>query len=362
MQLRTAFGAVALAVWHGKNPADHRWGCPIRQRWGLSAHQQLSLSPALEDKLAYFATVTGSYAAGAQLSAKVGYAVADSTIQALVQRLGARAEAQTQVRLKETPAEQAPQRAATELAVLMLDGFQARFRGPGWGCKKTSQPRVEWHDQKIGVFYRQEAAVRSERGQLAKKVVVGWQGEPLELGRRPHWEALRGGLGRACAVLVVADGAPWIWNVAQDRWAGAHQLLDFYHASQHLWALGEALHPKEAAAHRVWVESRLHRLRHGKEKAVLREIAALAHRRGEVGKVTRREQNHFATQSVRMNYETMAQRGWPIGGGAVESACRARQCRRKRPGQFWTRSGLRHLDALEEARDNGHWDALWFTA
>ena len=73
MQMRTAFGAVALAVWHGQNPADRSWGCPIRQRWGLRAHQQLS--PALEDKLAYFATVTGSYAAAAQLSAKVGYAV-----------------------------------------------------------------------------------------------------------------------------------------------------------------------------------------------------------------------------------------------------------------------------------------------
>jgi hypothetical protein len=41
--------------------------------------------------------------------------------------------------------------------------------------------------------------------------------------------------------------------------------------------------------------------------------------------------------------------------------CRTRQCRRKRPGQFWTQAGLRHLDALEEARDNGHWDKLWLT-
>lgn len=60
-------------------------------------------------------------------------------------------------------------------------------------------------------------------------------------------------------------------------------------------------------------------------------------------------------------YYQMAERGWPIGSGAVESACRQKQCRRKCPGQFWTRSGLRHLDAFEEARDNGRWDELWFT-
>jgi hypothetical protein len=360
MHLRTAFGVVALAVWRGRNPADGRWGIPIRQQWGLRAHQQLS--PALEDKLAYFATVTGSYEAAAQLAAKVGSPVEDSTIRALVQRLGARAEAQTQARLEQLPAEKTPARAPTALAVLMMDGFQVRFRGPGWGRRKTVQPRVEWHEEKLGVFYRHEASVRAERGQLLEKVVVSWQGEGLELGRRLHWEAMRGGLGRARSVLAVADGAPWIWNVVTDRWKEARQLLDFYHASQHLWALGEALHPKDEKARRWWVERRLHQMRHGEEEALLRRIAALPRRRGQMGAAVQREQNYFAAQAGRMDYETIARRGWPIGSGAVESACRQRQCRRKRPGQFWTRGGLRHLDGLEEARDNGHWDELWLTA
>lgn len=360
MHLRSAFGRVEVRVQYGQDPADRHWGAPMRERWGLCAHQQLS--PALEDKLAYFATVTGSYEAAARLAAKVGCAVEDTTIWSLVQRLGQRGEAQIQSRLKEPPVEQSPQRAPSQLAVLMLDGFQVRFRGPGWGQKKTKQPRVAWHEEKLGVFYLQEQAVRQARGQLLEKVVVSWQGEPMELGRRLHWEALRGGLARAQEVLTVADGAPWIWNVAADRWASAHQLLDFYHASQHLWALAEALHPKDEPARRAWVEKRLERLRHGKEQAVLREIAALPRRGGQTGKVLRREQNYFATQAGRMNYQAIADRGWPIGSGAVESACRTRQGRRKRPGQFWTQTGLRHLDVLEEARDNGHWDQLWLNA
>jgi len=360
MQLRTGFGVVVLEVWHGQNPADRRWGCPIRQRWGLRPHQQLS--PALEDKLAYFVTVAGSYEAAAKLAAKVGCPVEDSTLAALVARLGARAEVQTQARLQAAPVEKAPQRAASALGVLLLDGYQVRFRGPGWGRGRTTQPRVEWHEEKVGVFYRQEQAVVAQRGQLAEKVVVGWQGEGLELGRRLHWEALRGGLGRAREMLVVADGAPWIWNVVRDRWGGAQQLLDFYHASQHLWALGEVLAPKDEGARREWVEERLHGLRHGQEQAVLRALAALPPRRGEAGKVLRREQSYFASQAHRMNYQAVAERGWPVGSGAVESACRQRQCRRKRPGQFWTAKGLRHLGALEEARDNGHWDELWTTA
>lgn len=83
MRLRSGFGEVALEVWRGKNPTDGLWGIPIQAHWGLTPHQQLS--PALEDQLAYFATVTGSYEAAAKLSAKVGCPVEDSTIQALVQ-------------------------------------------------------------------------------------------------------------------------------------------------------------------------------------------------------------------------------------------------------------------------------------
>jgi hypothetical protein len=362
MQLRTAVGVLELEVLHGQDPLDQHWGCPVRERWGLTAHQQLSLG--LEDKLAFTLTATSSYADAAALAQKWGSPVADSTLHALAQRLGARAEAQTQQRLEQPPEEGEPARAPTELAVLMLDGWQVRHRGPGWGKQKSSQSRVEWHEWKTGVYYRQEQAGRTSggRGVLAEKIVIGWQGEPLEFGRRLHGEALRGGLGRARNLLVVGDGAPWIWNVAHDRWPGAIELLDFYHASQHLWDLGRAWHGADEASAAPWVEPRLHRLRHGKEKQVLAELAALKRSRGAAGEIVKREQAYFANHAGRMNYQKLHRRGGPIGSGPVESACRQRQCRFKRPGQFWTRLGLRNLGALAEARLNHHWDELWITA
>jgi len=60
------------------------------------------------------------------------------------------------------------------------------------------------------------------------------------LGRRLHWEAQRRGLGRAEWIFGAGGWAAWIWNVAADRWAEAEELLDFYHASEHLWELGRA--------------------------------------------------------------------------------------------------------------------------
>jgi hypothetical protein len=266
--------------------------------------------------------------------------------------------------LQSPPVEREPQRAPTKLAVLMLDGWQVRQRGPGWGKQKTQENRVEWHEWKTGVYYphEQSAQTAGGRGMIEGKIVIGWQGDPVEFGRRLHWEALRGGLGRARAKLVVGDGAAWIWNVAQDRWNGATQLLDFYHASQHLWALGRALHGDDEAAVAQWVEPRRHQLRHGREQPVLAEIAELKMPRNEAGTVVAREQNYFASHARRMNYRSVHRRGWPIGSGAVESACRQRQGRFKRPGQFWTPTGMRHLSALTEARHNHHWNELWPTS
>jgi hypothetical protein len=335
--LDTGAGAVAVRAWHGQDPGDGHWGCPLRERWGLAAYQQLS--PGWQQQLAFTLTVTPSYEGAAALLRQLGHRADDATLHALAQQLGARAEQQTQRRREQPVVELTPPRAASEVGVLMLDGWQVRQRGPGWGKKKTRQPRVEWHELKTGVFYLQEQAARKNgRGILSDKVVVSWQGEPMELGCRLHQAACEHGLGRAREKLVVSDGAPWIWNVAQDRWSGAVEVLDFYHASQHVWTLGEAVYGERERA-RDWVERQLHQLRHGRHVAALRTIAGLPAGRGAAGEVIRREQNYFAEHAGRMNYRAVAERGWPIGSGPVESACLQRQGRFKRSGQSWTPQG-----------------------
>jgi len=295
------------------------------------------------------------------VASKWALSMDDSTLHALVQRTGERAQEQAQQRYESPPQERLPQRGASPLGVLMVDGCQVRYRGAGWGKKKTGEERVPWHELKLGVFYRHEESARTQGGRclLTDKTVVSWQDQALELGRRLNWEALREGLGRARQTLFLGDGAEWVWNLKKDRWNAAVGLLDFYHCSEHRWDLGRALNGERQPELSQWVEPLRHRMRHGKERQVLRQIAQIKKRRGETGKVIRREQNYFQTHSARMNYQEIANRGWPIGSGAVESACRQKQCRFKRCGQFWTREGLRNLCALDEARRNRHWDELW---
>ncbi len=68
MQLNTGVGMIQLEVLYGQYPADQRWGCPVREHWGLTSHQQLSL--ALEDKLTFTVTATSTYEAAAALAQK----------------------------------------------------------------------------------------------------------------------------------------------------------------------------------------------------------------------------------------------------------------------------------------------------
>ena len=359
LTLVSELGEIKLTVDYGQDRVSGKWFCPVRRVWGLGPHQQLT--PAWAQKLCFTVTATGSYEEAAAVASCWGRVIDDSTLHALVQRVGARAQVQAQARYATLPKERRPEQAPSVLGVALVDGCQVRERGPGWGKKRTQKNRVEWHELKLGVFYRHEAAGRTEsgRGLLADKVVVSWMGEPLELGRRLQWEAQREGLGRARAVLYLGDGAAWVWNLKDDRFAAAHGLLDFYHASQHLWEVGRGLWPKEEKKVGAWVEPRRHQLRHGRERMVLGEMARLKKRRGAAGKLLAREQHYFASHAGRMNYQEVARRGWPIGSGAVESACRQKQCRFKRAGQFWTRRGLRDLLALDEARRNHHWAQLW---
>ena len=99
--LRTAVGDISLQVWYCFDSAGQSWGCPMRQRWGLAPHQHTST--ALEDKVLFTGTATGTYEQSAAVVTKWGYVINDSTVHGLVQSVGARAEAQIQTRLKTVP-------------------------------------------------------------------------------------------------------------------------------------------------------------------------------------------------------------------------------------------------------------------
>jgi hypothetical protein len=363
-------GKVTLEVTCGRDRQSGQWQCPARERWGLGPHEKMT--PELEDRVCLTATLTGSYEAAAQLTAKWDSAVDAETIRSHVRGVGQHAEAQVQARLAGRSLEKPAVKVAgikppSFALVIMMDGCLARQRGVDWGesSTKLGLERVVWREIKGAVIYRWEAAGQTAggRGVITRKDVVAWQGEPQAFGRRVQTEARRRGLATAREVFVVADGGVWIWNVQQDRFGQAKGMLDFYHASEHLWAVARSLYPADETAAQAWVEPGLSQLKHGEEMGVLQtlhDLPAWCAARNRVAPAeVERERAYFDNHREHIHYEAMAAQGCPNGSGAMESFCSQLQGRFKRCGQFWSPPGMADLLALEIARRNFDWDALW---
>ena len=345
LQLITVSGVVKLRVRHGYSPALGQWICPARQAWGLQAYQRLS--PELESRVAYTASETTSYEAAAQMSARWGCPVSDGCIHQHLQSLGQKAE---QIELPHPAI--APQEPEFSL-VIMLDGWMARERGPDWGAgpRKKKPQRILWHEVKSAVIYRLErrAATDSGRGMLLEKFVVATPPEtsPVDFGTTVQAEARRRGMGRAKHVYLVMDGAIWLWDLAEDRFAQAIKTLDFHHARDHLWLVANSLHGENTPEARAWVKPLLRSLRKGREKQVVRCLEELlqsqAQRTLEKQELIEREVEFFVKHRDHLHYRSMEKAGAPRGSGAVESLGKQLQQRLRGCGQIWGRPGFTRL-------------------
>jgi hypothetical protein len=348
---------------------------PVRELWGLGPHE--TMSPVLEERVCYTATRTLSYEGAADVAAKWGSPVDDSGIHGHVQKSGGRAMELEQERVEwaldvETRGEVVAEagrdvRAGEFSLVIMMDGTMLRERGPDWGLKPSEieANRVEWHELKGAILYRlhQRAESQSGRGVILEKYSVGYRGDPYEFGRRVYAEARRRGLAQAKRVYVIADGAVGIWKIVEDRFPEAIGGLNFYHGSEHLWAIAYDRFGEGNPKARAWVEPLLHPLKHGGEAGVLRTLEDLlelcAEEETHRHETTRREVAYFRTHREHLHYGQLQAHGCPIGSGAMESTCSQLQDRFKRTGQFWTLPGEQHLMALELARRNHDWDEIW---
>ena len=125
LTLRSELGEVKLVVDYGQAPRTGQWGCPLLGAWELGPHQKIT--PGYAEKRCFTVTATGSYEEAAQVASKWAQNLDDSTLHALVQRTGQRAQEQAPSRYETAPPERVPQRAASPSAVLMADGCQIRF-------------------------------------------------------------------------------------------------------------------------------------------------------------------------------------------------------------------------------------------
>jgi hypothetical protein len=360
------FGSITVQRTRGYCQRCHQWRVPADAALGLE--ESAGYSPAVQDMAALLASKMPVEEASAVLEHLTGVKLPRATLAREARRQGARAQ-RLRTQLDQQAATQKNQLELTlepYQMIIQLDAWNIRERD-AWGqsgaLRRRGKEPERWHWVYTGTCFRldhrgQTAGGRpviTERGFVATRQGIDGLREQL------HAEALRRGLGQAASALVIGDGAVWIWRLADDRWPQAHQRLDFYHAVQHLAAVGRALFGENQEKLKVWLKPLVQQLKHQSSLKVIRQLeeALAAMPSGAAAQTVAKEVEYFHGHQERMDYRAGRRAGEPMGSGPVEATCRQYQCRFKRPGQFWSQAGDEALMCLETFWRHRRWHLLF---
>src|SRR6266851_5606196 len=312
--------------------------CPTCERGWIPADEVLGLGPhqILSAELQAWVAETGAdlpfQQATERLERLAGISLGVETVRTHTEQVGtALAERQRTAAATVAQTQEAaePVETAPELLVAEVDGVQVRFQDG-------------WHEAKVGEIGPLFLAEAARRGALE---VVDWTQPPTTDARLrlvgPAEAHLR-------PVVVLGDGAHWIWELAAEHFGAQRiDIVDYWHATEHVWAVARALFGEDADAAGVWAEAWcIDLLEHGSEPwlAALRSAEPSDAAAAEVLRV---ERGYFTTNTARMDYPAFRAQGLPIGSGAVESAAKhVVQVRMKRSGMRWSDAGGEALLAL----------------
>jgi hypothetical protein len=224
-----------------------------------------------------------------------------------------------------------------------------------------------WKELKVGDIFEVESQEsvdrksqeRVEVGHAVRDSYAAHLGGPEGFGEVWWREARRRGWEQVRDSVVVADGAVWIWNLAATHFYDSKQVVDWYHASEHLASVGQVLYGEGTEEARRWFEKWKTPLYQGRAEEIAQMLQAEARTRPSVAHTLQTEAGYFQTNHRRMRYMQMREDGWPIGSGMVESGCKQFKQRFAGPGMRWSRRGAENLLPIRTAVMSNRFDTLW---
>ena len=243
----------------------------------------------------------------------------------------------------------------------------ARPMGVAMDAGKINLRSEGWCDFKVGSVF--EIVPRVELDPLTQEKVsqphavqnsyVARLGGPAAFGQHVWAEAVQREFGEAGDRVVVGDGAPWIWNLANEHFSSSRQVVDWYHAKQHLYTVANALWGEGSAESNTWVKQQETPLYQGHARRMADEFRALAKTHRRQSTVLRREAGYFETNHRRMQYLETREDGFPIGSGMIESGIKQFRARLVGPGMRWKRAHAERILSLRAVILSNRFDLVW---
>lgn len=320
----------------------------VPQGHALHPGKGFGISHYLQDMVC-FVGQTEVFDEGEELLKRLsGVAISDKQIERVCHHYGAELEA--------GPTGEDPVSATDELHYAMADGAMILTR------EKDREGKSKWAELKLGRVFRAADNITFGEADESRK----WIRASKYAAHLGHCDAFYEKFSKLLDplrnVIFIADGARWIWDRVGSFHPNAVQILDFYHAMEHLWEVVRLcwkLNFKTERQRDEWIgQQRIHLL-DGKVDVVCENIRKL--------KVTGTKNlekqtllvQYYQNNEKRMKYNEYLEKGWLIGSGPIESAHReVIQKRLKRSGQRWTKDGAQQVANLRVAHKSQEWDTV----
>jgi hypothetical protein len=232
---------------------------------------------------------------------------------------------------------------------ISVDGTSAPLREP-WKRDGSAGPLIcRGGECKTAILYEARSTPTGDQGVLHRTVVASLE-DVTQFGPLVATLAHQAGHHFAPELVVLADGAAWIWNLAAAQFPTALQILDFFHASQHLFTVAHSCLGEGTPAAKEWVRERQHELKADRVEAVLEAITAFVPRGAEQRQLLLTEAGYFRNNAERMRYGTYLAKGYQIGSGVMEATCKHVVAQRvDQAGMHWSKETAEAVLALRGA-------------
>jgi hypothetical protein len=218
-----------------------------------------------------------------------------------------------------------------------------------------------WRDLKVGAWFESDAPppeTPQEDWDIKARDITYFCdfAEAKEFGKLLWATGIQREALRATELVFLGDGAEWIWNLVQEHFPRAVQIVDWFHAAERLTMVAKATFSDENAR-KVWLDNMRQSLWDGQVFTVIRTCQALADEGHH--EEARQAATYFTNNAARMNYATYRHKGYQIGSGTVESACKQLGIlRMKVPGAVWSLQGARLTAKARAALLSNQWEIL----
>lgn len=227
---------------------------------------------------------------------------------------------------------------------------------------KDETGRAKTREAKLGCVFTQTAV--NEKGHPVREedstTYVGAIETAEAFGKRIYAEAVRRGMREAETVIILGDGAKWIWGIAEEHFYGTIQIVDLYHAREHLAKLSKLVYGSDSEKSKEWSAARREQLDAGDVQAVVVSMSRLRPKDKKIQKAVQTEMDYFSGNAERMRYADFRKRGLFVGSGVVEAGCKTVFGQRlKLSGMHWTVKGSNAIIALRCCQLSGRWEEFW---